>query len=321
MLRYIIYFILLTSIGMIYDRYKRKYMPSDEERKNALIKHYLLNDSILGSNKPIMWIHTRQNVNARHWQSFHGRNSKMLNQPYIEACVESIVKKCGKSFNVCLIDNDSFSKLIPEWNVDINLLADPVKSHMEKLGLVKLLNIYGGMIIPNSTIVLHDLSELFSNALSEHDAFVVEGLNRSETSAISLYSPSDKIMGASKNSKQIEKYTSYLEGLVGSDFTSTMDFEGSCNRWLHKETIENRMKLINGKIFGIRNMEEQPVYVDNLLSNSFVKFSPHMKALYLPADEILSRVKYNWFARMSKKQVMESKTVAGKHLIISHGSH
>ena len=122
----------------------------------------------------------------------------MLNQPYIEACVESIVKKCGKSFNVCLIDNDSFSKLIPEWNVDINLLADPVKSHMEKLGLVKLLNIYGGMIIPNSTIVLHDLSELFSNALSEHDAFVVEGLNRSETSAISLYSPSDKIMGASK---------------------------------------------------------------------------------------------------------------------------
>ena len=119
----------------------------------------------------------------------------------------------------------------------------------------------------------------------------------------------------------MEKYTSYLEGLVGSDFTSTMDFEGSCNRWLHKETIENRMKLINGKIFGIRNMEEQPVYVDNLLSNSFVKFSPHMKALYLPADEILSRAKYNWFARMSKKQVMESKTVAGKHLIISHGSH
>ena len=66
MLRYIIYFILLTSIGMIYDRYKRKYMPSDDERKNALIKHYLLNDSIfLGSNKPIMWIHTRQKCKCK----------------------------------------------------------------------------------------------------------------------------------------------------------------------------------------------------------------------------------------------------------------
>lgn len=45
-----------------------------------------------------------------------------------------------------------------------------------------------------------------------------------------------------------------------------------------------------------------------------------MVGLYLPNDEILSRTKYGWFPRMNKKQVMESNTIAGKYMLISHGS-
>ena len=320
MLKYIIYFIILTSIGMLYDKYKKKYLPSDTDKNDKMIKEFLLNDSLLSNNKPIMWIHTSYNINSRQWPSFYSRHTKTLNEPYIQACVESLVKHCGNSFHICLIDNNSFSKLLPDWSIDINRLANPLKAHMERLGLARLLCNYGGFIVPNSVIALKDLSDVFNDALSKTDAFVVEGINRTKTNDISLFIPNSKIMGCVKNSKNMQNYLKYLETLVSTDFTEAMDFEGTTNKWLYKETKEGRITLLNGKLFGIRNKEECPVSVEQLLQNSFVKFNSEMVGLYLPNDEILLRTKYGWFSRMSKKQVMESNTIAGKYMLISHGS-
>lgn len=320
MLKYIIYFIILTSIGMLYDKYKKKYLPSDHDRNDKMIREFLLNDSVISNSKPIMWIHTSYDINSRYWPSFYSRNTKQLNEPYIQACVESLVKHCGNSFNICLIDNNSFSKLLPQWNIDINRLADPLKTHMERLGLARLLYSYGGFVVPNSVIALKDLIDVFTQSLSKTDAFVVEGINRTKTNDISLFIPNSKIMGCMKNSKNMNNYLKYLETLVATDFTEAMDFEGTTNKWLYKETTEGRITLLNGKLFGIRNNEECPVYIEQLLQNSFIKFNSEMVGLYLPNDEILLRTKYGWFPRMSKKQVMESNTIAGKYMLISHGS-
>ena len=191
---------------------------------------------------------------------------------------------------------------------------------MERLGLARLLYNYGGFLVPNSVIALKDLSDIFTQSLSKTDAFVVEGINRTKTNDISLFIPNSKIMGCMKNSKNMHNYLKYLETLVATDFTEAMDFEGSTNKWLYKETTEGRITLLNGKLFGIRNNEECPVYIEQLLQNSFIKFNSEMVGLYLPNDEILLRTKYGWFSRMSKKQVMESNTIAGKYMLISHGS-
>ena len=58
-------------------------------------------------------IHTNYDVNTRNWLDFKSRNTKNLNQMYLEMCVESIVKFCSKSFNVCLINDDSFWEFDP----------------------------------------------------------------------------------------------------------------------------------------------------------------------------------------------------------------
>lgn len=321
MLKYIIFFIILTSVGMLYDRYKNKFLPNDDQHRNDMIQKFLLNDSILSTGKPILWIHTSYNINARMWPSFYGRNTKQLNEPYIEACIESIIKHCGDSFNICLIDNNSFDKLIPGWNIDISRLADPVKKHMEILGLTKLLFLFGGFLIPNSTIILKDLHTLFSNSLAEQDALVVEGLNRTSTASIAVFTPNTRMIGCLKNSSLMEEYMKFLEQLTASDYTDEMDFIGQANKWLYKKCLERKIKQINGKHFGIRDSLENPVYVDNLLSNSFIDFHKDMEGLYLPHDEILKRTKYEWFPRMNKEQVMKSATIAGKYLLISHGQN
>ena len=54
-------------------------------------------------------------------------NSTDLNQPYLHLVIQSIIDKCGDDFHICLIDDESFSKLIPSWNVDITNMADPHK--------------------------------------------------------------------------------------------------------------------------------------------------------------------------------------------------
>ena len=91
--------------------------------------------------------------------SFHAIQN-YLNQPYLQLCVESIINCCGKSFHICLIDDNSFSKLIPDWKIDFDKIANPVKTHMRTLAMSRVLYYYGGLLIPNSTLVLKDLSTL-----------------------------------------------------------------------------------------------------------------------------------------------------------------
>ena len=141
--RYIKYFsafILVTTIGVLWDRYKVKWgIRSDEEQNEENIKKYLLNEDSILNGKPILWIHNKYEINSRNWDSFYSRNNAKLNQPYKKLCVESIIQKCGDDFNICLIDDDSFSKLIPSWTLQIGEMTNPIKSHIRKLALSKIL--------------------------------------------------------------------------------------------------------------------------------------------------------------------------------------
>ena len=56
--QYVMIFILLTTVGMLYDRYKRKFMPDEELDKYDLVRKYLLNESEDNAGRPLLWIHT-----------------------------------------------------------------------------------------------------------------------------------------------------------------------------------------------------------------------------------------------------------------------
>ena len=148
--KYVTVFMIITVSGILYDRYKKKYLGDEELNNNNLVEKYLLNDMSKLGNKPVIWVHTDYEVNARAWSSFGSRNTKKLNKRYIELCVESIIKYCGESFNVVLINDSSFANLIPGWTIEMNRLADPVKSHVRSLAIAKILYYYGGFLLPNS---------------------------------------------------------------------------------------------------------------------------------------------------------------------------
>lgn len=142
--------------------------PRDEYDR---IREYILNDSPLQGNiRPIIWVHTTYEVNARNWKSTVFRNSSDLNQAYLVATVQSIIDKCGNDFHICLIDDASFANLIPTWNETqasviswgpLSSQTNPVNSYLRELGMLQLLYFYGGIRVPNSFLCLKSLMPLY----------------------------------------------------------------------------------------------------------------------------------------------------------------
>jgi hypothetical protein len=140
-------------IGFIYNKYKKTIDIEEQYSDGELIQKYLLNDSSLTkNNKPILWIHIEFDKNARSWESFGSRTSDNLNQPYQYLTIRNIIDHCGESFNVCLIDDDSFINIIPEWRTRVEHLPRPLRSHIRDLALATILHIYGGFLLPSSFI-------------------------------------------------------------------------------------------------------------------------------------------------------------------------
>ena len=53
------------------------------------------------------------------------------------------------------------------------------------------------------------------------------------------------------------------------------------------------------------------------MKNNFINLTDRVQGLYIPADEIIKRSAYQWFARLSAKQALDSDTMIGKYLLIS----
>ena len=318
-MKYVAVVVFIMIVSLLYNRYKKKYIPDEELSSFPLVKKYLLDEDKKLSGKPILWIHTNYDVNARNWLDFESRNTKNLNQMYLEMCVESIVKFCSESFNICLINDDSFGNLIPGWTINVNGLANPIRSHMRDLALAKTLYYYGGFLLPNSMIVLKDLKELWYERIGKKNMFVGEMVARNVSSSKTRFFPSRKIIGCKKNSNEMHDYINKLEVLLSKDNTNKMDFSGASDRYLFDLINKGGCGLLSGKRFGIRTKCDKIVVVDDLMNATYIEFDKDLYGLYLPKEEILKRTKYNWFTRLSRQQVYNANTVVSKYFVISHG--
>ena len=180
--------LVLMAVGMLYEKYKG-YIDDDEEIKHyELVRKYLLNDSSLAQSKrPIIWIHLNYEQNSRHWLSFGSRNSDDLNQPYLHLTIKSIIDKCGEDFNICLIDDDSFANILPGWNIDLHLVADPVKDKLRQLALAQVLHSFGGMLLPASFICFDNLNKVYNSGTKGDKMFVGEFADNNSTSVSIIF--------------------------------------------------------------------------------------------------------------------------------------
>tara|TARA_Y100000996_G_scaffold238623_1_gene187554 strand:+ start:43 stop:996 length:954 start_codon:yes stop_codon:yes gene_type:complete len=312
MLKYVVVVVLLSSIGYFYNKYKKK---TDYEKncKNIdIINQYLLNKDTNLSGKPILWVHIYNSVNARSWDSFFSRNNEKNNQPYITLCIKSMIKHCGDSFNVCIINDASFFKLIPGWKIDLEKVAEPLKHQLRTLAMAKVLFYYGGLTIPPSTIVLKDLKEIYNRTTLGGGVVIGEMINKTNLHDHSNFMLNKKFLGCQKNNKVMRQFIDFLERRLSKDCSSESEFLGTFSKWFYKKNPN----IINGVEIGTRDSNKKPIRLDDLMSSN-VQFHESMHCIYIPSDEIIKRNKYGWFARQNESQILDSNSILSKYLALS----
>jgi hypothetical protein len=315
----ILFFILLV-LGFLYRRFEDKVRREEDKDNYDAIQKYLLDDITLGkSKKPILWIHVPYEYNSRKWLSFGSRSSFDLNQPYLYLTVRSILKHCEDSFTICIFDDNSFKKLIPNWNIDMSRLSEPILSNIRVLGTMKLLHIYGGLMCPISFLCMNNLSGLYAKGTRGNKMFICETVDRNSTSVGRNFYPNISFCGAPKECETVARLCNYIEIITSNDHTAESKFLGQYDRWCMKKVEEGKINLIDGHEIGTKTIDDKQIILDDLMSNNYLDLYKGTYGILIPSNELLNRLQYGWFVRSSQRQVLESDTIIGNYLLLSIG--
>jgi len=317
---FILFFVLIV-LAFLYKRFENKRIREEESETYETIQKYLLDGATLGkSKKPILWIHIPYEYNSRHWLNFGSRSSFDLNQPYLYLTFKSIINQCDKSFTICVIDDASFKNLIPNWNINMTTISDPILSNMRMLGMMKLLYIYGGMICPLSFVCLKNLDDLYAKGTRGDKMFICETVDRNVSSTNLDFFPNLSFCGANKNCETIRELCDLIQRTASQNYSADVKFLGFYEKWCKPRIENSRINLIDGLEIGTKTINEKQIIIDDLMSNNYLDLYEESYGILIPSEELLNRRKFEWFVRMSPKQVLESDTIIGNYLLLSQTS-
>jgi len=293
----------LFFVAMLYKNYETTF-----DDNYSLVKKYLVRDVNISKGKPIIWIYIPSIPNSRKIKNFGDGTNTMINQEYLHLTMKSIINN-NPSFTICIIDNQSFNKLISGWEYNLDTMSSPILDNMIKLGISKILYIYGGMIVPLSFLSFKDLYPLYDYG-TQNGMFACENINKS--TSIEDYSPDPSFMGCRQNDPTMLDYSYFCETII-SDTSEEPNLLS-----LHSKWFTNKITVINGEKIGIKTREKK-VSIEDLFSTESISFSDDMYGIYIPEKEILQRHNYEWFSRLSKKEVLSGDTILQKYIIITSG--
>ena len=310
------YLIAIAIIGLVsyFGNQLRERLDTKEQDEYEMIKKYLLNDSPLyGFNKPKIWIHSKYEVNARKWRDFSSRNTTDLNEPYIHLTIKSIINHCWNDFHICLIDDETFSKLIPSWEIDLSTIAEPFRSQYRQLGMAEIIYYYGGITVPNSFLCMKNLKSMYDEGILYGNPFICENINRSNNvlansnSGKMPFTPDISFMGAKKNDPIIlEMVKSLKTRSQNPHFTNEYEFLGDTAQIALSYINKQKMNIIGGELIGVKNQQRKPIMLEDMLEEQYLELDVKCYGIYIPNDEILKRTKYQWFAVMEANELLQT---------------
>ena len=70
---------------------------------------------------------------------------------------------------------------------------------------------------------------------------------------------------------------------------------------------------------GTKTLDNKQIILDDLMSNQYLDLYKGTNGILIPSNELVSRIRFGWFVRMSPRQVLESDTIIGNYLLLSVG--
>lgn len=308
---------MLASLSYISKQLKMQEHETIKEFNENSIEHYLLeHNDILKSNKPILWVHIPRELNARKWCNFGSPNSENLNMPYIYLTVRTIIEKCSPSFTICLIDDDSFAKLLPGWGIEMDKLKNPILDNVRTMGLLKLIYLYGGVLCPKSFLCQQDMIDLYNLSSNKQQLIAFEKKNKGIHNAEVSYVPDIRFIASYPQNETVKQLSNYMEELISTDNTQETQFLERIGMECEKYVKAGKMSKQCGKMIGVKKTNGKEVLIEDLMSSDFIEFQDNKMGLYIPE---INKRKYEWFVYLNAHEIMSSDTTIGKQILLTLG--
>ena len=213
--------------------------------------------------------------------------------------------------------------MIPGWSIEVKTLAEPFKQHYRDLAMAQLLYIYGGITVPNSFVCMKDLLPFYEQCVDNNKPFVCEVPNTypniiSDTRWRNFTS-STCFMGAPKQNVIVKEFVSYLKQQnQTAHFSSDAEFFGYGSKWFNIQVYQGNVILLDGLQIGVKEKNGKAIMLEDLMEDRTLNLcTDNTFGVLIPADELLKRVKYQWFAVMSSHDLLQTNMVITKYILYS----
>lgn len=298
---FIMSFVSLGVGAYLYGKYREKEeLKLEFTSENDIIRKAFINETQLNkATKPILWIHIPYSKNARIWDDFYSRSTDNLNLPFMYLTIKSIIDQNASDFHVCLIDDDSFNKLIPKWSVDMEHIEYTAKNKYRTLGMLKLVEHYGGLVVPSSFVCMKSLKPLASSVSMSGAPFFFETYAKYQNNSSEITNektPMLQFFGAPKNDEVFRKVAYMMETMILDDDTDEMNMTEQFQNYVKSLVRTKEIYLFDGKYIGQKNDKMEPIMMEDLLNESTdCNIHEEYYGIHIPFEAIMLRHKYMWF--------------------------
>jgi len=165
------------------------------------------------------------------------------------------------------------------------------------------------MFIPCSTLCFKSFKELYKE--SSDKMFSIETLSKGELSNKISLLPNHLFFGCKKNDIYLEELIYDWSQSMNNLYFSENNFTGRFERICYDLSVDTKMNVVDGTKIGTKTTDNKIIMLEDLFSeNPDIKINKDMYCLHIPADDILKRNVFAWFANESTENI-----ITGRNLI------
>lgn len=292
----VLFVILFIFLNYNYYKQQKRDHIAEKRLETLLLDDFFYHPSILKTKRRKIWIHIPLERNSRHWQNFGSLSSTHLNLSVANLCIKSIIDWCAQSYDIVLFTDVDIPEILNS-TVDLSTLSGDELEARRQLYLLDILYEHGGILLPHTLYLRNNIKH--QDAMDRW--FVVDVYNSAHVSSSSRM-PSIVITGSPAKDHQLRDYIDYLKKEPKQEYSDNY-------------FLANRIFVLDGSIFGTKNIVKESIQLDDLMSTRSLKLPECNIGLYLPYSELMKRTAYKWFVRMNEKQVLSTRCAFSHYMI------
>ena len=131
----------------------------------------------------------------------------------------------------------------------------------------------------------------------------------------SLFIPGLTIFGAEKGDTCILELIEYLKDLnKHGHFSDELRVRGLIQYKIKEWVYAQKMNMVDGKMIGIKTNKNKQILLEDLCEESYLDLHPRAVGIYIPADEVLKRTKYEWLTNIQPNELLNTNLIIAKYM-------